>query len=129
VAKCSATKRDGSPCTLPATYADGKCWAHSDATAENRRKGRSRGGRNRTGSGELVEVKREIRAVITDVLERNVERASGAVALQGYNILIRALEAERRVREELIEERLDELEERLEQAKREEGLHGGGYYG
>ncbi len=78
-----------------------------------------------TGRGQ-----REIRAVITDVLERNVERASGAVALQGYNILIRALEAERRVREQaLIEERLDELEERLEQAKREEGLHGGGYYG
>jgi hypothetical protein len=31
---CRANKRDGSPCTAPATGANGFCWAHDPANSE-----------------------------------------------------------------------------------------------
>jgi len=54
---CRANKRNGSPCTAPASGADGYCWAHDPANAERRRRIASRGGRGK-GSGELTDLKR-----------------------------------------------------------------------
>ena len=48
--QCSANKRDGARCTLPAQGESGLCWAHDPANAEKRRKGQSRGGRSKTVS-------------------------------------------------------------------------------
>lgn len=118
MSKCPARKKDGSPCTLDAVYADNRCWAHSEHTAENRRKGRSRGGRNRSGSGELTEVKGQLKALIANVLSGAVERGVGAVALQGYGVLLKAFDLERRVREtDELDAKLDEMEKRLELAR------------
>ena len=44
---CTATKRDGSRCTLPATGPHGLCWAHDPANADARRRGASRGGKGK----------------------------------------------------------------------------------
>jgi hypothetical protein len=104
---CSANKKDGSPCTLPSNGPDGFCWVHSPANAPARRRGQSRGGKAKT-TRELVQVKDEIRTVIADVRSGAVERGVGAVAFQGYNVLLKALEAQRKQTE------LDEVLTRIE---------------
>jgi hypothetical protein len=83
------------------------CAAHHPDYRERRRTGARRGGKAR-GAGELAGIKGEIRTVIVGVLNGEVPTGRAAVAIQGYNTLLRAVEVERRVRE------LDELEERLE---------------
>ncbi len=97
------------------------CYGHSPAHAEQRRQNASqggrKGGRGRGANGELQEIKHEIRRVTAAVLAGDLETATGAVAFQGYNTLIRATEVERRTfdtaalleRLELLEDRADKL--------------------
>ena len=107
---CTGTKRDGRPCTLPSSGSSGLCWAHDPANAERRRRGQSRGGRNKP-SRELVDIKRRLTELANDVLEGRVERGDGAVVSQILNVYLRAISVELRVTEqrELIE-RLEALE-------------------
>jgi hypothetical protein len=59
------------------------------------------------------------------VLEGRVDRAAAAVANQVANTRLRAIEVERRVREQdELEERLDELEGVLEKAERKRHVSG-----
>ncbi len=114
---CRANKRDGSPCTAPATGADGYCWAHDPANAERRRRIASRGGRGR-GGGELPDLKRQLKDLAADVLKGDVETGRGAVANQILNTVIRAIEQERKQRElEEMAARLEALEEVLKGRK------------
>ena len=106
-AVCRANKRDGSPCTTPATGGNGYCWAHDPANAERRRRIASRGGRGRGGS-ELADLKRQARELAAGVLGGEVETGRAAVANQIFNPLIRAIEQERKNLE------TGELAERLE---------------
>ena len=110
---CRANKRDGSPCTAPATGANGFCWAHDPANSEQRRRIASKGGRGK-GSSELADLKRQVKDLAADVLEGRVDRGRAAVANQLYNTLIRAIEQERKIREtEELAQRLEALEEVL----------------
>ncbi len=114
---CTATKRDGSPCTLPSNDASGLCWAHNPANAERRRRGQSRGGKNKP-SRELANIKQRLSDLADDVLEERVDRGIGAVASQILNVYLRAVSVELRAREQLeLTERLEALEEALEQRK------------
>ncbi len=107
---CAASKKNGSPCTLPATGPDGLCWVHDPANDSARRRGQSRGGRGRPGR-ELADLKARILETVEGVLDGTVDRGRAAVAVQGYNALRAALELERRIKEtEDLEERLTELE-------------------
>ena len=106
-AVCRANKRNGSPCTAPATGSNGYCWAHDPANADQRRRIASRGGRGK-GGGELAELKKQIKDLAAEVLDGYADRGRAAVANQLYNTLIRAIEQERKIRE------LDEMAERLE---------------
>jgi len=107
---CTGTKRDGSSCTLPSNESSGLCWAHDPANAERRRRGQSRGGRNKP-SRELQTIKQRLSDLADAVLEGSVDKGVGAVASQIYNVYLRAVELERKVREtEEITQRLDELE-------------------
>jgi hypothetical protein len=72
VLKCTANKRDGSPCSLPAQGANGLCWAHDPTNAAARRKGASRGGRSKPGS-ELSLLKQKLITLGDDVLSRKVD--------------------------------------------------------
>jgi uncharacterized protein YwlG (UPF0340 family) len=72
------------------------------------------------GASELAEVKREIRNVLGDVLDGKVERGVGVVAFQGYNCLLKAIEVERKVKEQ------EELEARLEPLEQSQGSQGRG---
>ncbi len=107
---CAASKKDGSPCTLPSTGPDGLCWVHTASNADARRRGQSRGGRGRPGR-ELADVKQRLRELAEQVLAGRVDRADAAVAGQLYNTYLRAVAVEAKVKEtEELEERLVELE-------------------
>jgi hypothetical protein len=145
VVKCTASKRDGSPCSLPAQGSNGLCWAHDPANADARRKGASRGGRSKPGS-ELHMLKQKLIQLGDDVLAGNVARGDAAVASGCYGIAIKAVEAEVKVKELLdsrlvetelrVQEqneligRLEELEQRLSMEKSSVGsTNGGGRWG
>ncbi len=123
---CTATKRDGSPCTLPVCGPSGLCWAHDPKNAERRRRGQSRGGRSKP-SRELGRLQRRFEELAEQVLEGEIERGVGAVAgqlLNGARACVRdALTA--REQEELVS-RLEALEEQLEASAREPGGKPGG---
>jgi len=111
--RCTAITKGGERCKLDATNGS-YCWSHAPETAEARRRRGRRGGKAR-GTGEISEVKREIKTVVADVLEGRVERGVGAVVFQGYNTLLKAVEVERKQRElEEISARLEALEEAQE---------------
>lgn len=118
---CSATKRDGKPCTLPATGPDGVCWAHDPANRERRRKLASHAARAKrtTPRKQIQEIGTELQDLYRDVLEARVSPKVAAVAAQVQNARIRALDTERRITElEEVLVRLAALEdqERLRQS-------------
>ena len=116
---CGATKRDGTPCSLPAKGSSGYCWAHDPANREQRRRMASRAARsNRRNhpTRELQNVKHRLIDLADAVLEGRADRGRAAVAGQLLNTAIRALEAERKWHEiDVIEARLAELERIAEQ--------------
>ncbi len=114
---CRATKRDGTPCTLPANSPEGLCWAHDPANQEKRRRGQRLGGRSKPNQ-QLADIKRRLLSLVDDVLAGDVDRSDAAVAGQLLNTVIRAISVELHVREQLeLIERLEALEEALEQNK------------
>jgi hypothetical protein len=111
---CTATKRDGSPCTLPASGSGGLCWAHDPKNAERRRRGQSRGGKSKP-SKELIGIKKRLSDLADDVLEGKVDKGVAAVASQILNVYLRAISTELAVREQLeLVERLEALERSAE---------------
>jgi hypothetical protein len=120
---CTATKRDGSPCTLPSYGSGGLCWAHDPKNAERRRRGQSRGGKSKP-SKELIGIKKRLSDLADDVLEGKVDKGVAAVASQILNVYLRAISTELAVREQL------ELVERLEALERSaEAVKGGRVWG
>jgi hypothetical protein len=111
---CTATKRDGSPCTLPSSGPSALCWAHDPKNAERRRRGQSRGGRNKP-SRELTGLKAQLQDLTRDVLSGDLETGRAAVANQLINTRLRAVELERKIREQ------DELQERIEALEQANG--------
>ena len=107
---CTATKRNGEPCTLPSYGPDGFCWAHDPKNAERRRRGQSRGGKNKP-SRELASLKTQLVDLTQDVIAGELETGRAAVANQLINTRLRAIEVERKIREtEDLEERIAALE-------------------
>ena len=84
------------------------CYAHDPKRSEERKRNASRDGKSKGSGGELVDLKRQVRDLASDVLEGKADRGRAAVANQLYNTLIRAIEQERKLKE------LGELAERLE---------------
>jgi hypothetical protein len=105
--RCAAITKGGSRCKLDATPGSNYCWNHAPENAEARSRRARRGGKAR-GAYEMAEVKREIRRVIDAVDTGETERGVGAVLFQGFNTLLKAVEVERKIREQ------EELTERLE---------------
>ena len=103
---CKATKRDGSPCTLPTNGQQALCWAHDPKNAERRRRGASRGGRAKA-SRVLPQLKTLLADLTDKVLSGELETGRAAVANQLINTRLRAVEVERKIRE------MDDIEERI----------------
>ena len=112
MAQCTSIKPGGERCKGVAVRGSTLCAAHHPDYQSQRRAGARRGGKGR-GTSELAGIKREIRDVIDGVIAGRIERAPAAVALQGFNVLLRLAELERRVREGDVEERLECLERAL----------------
>src|SRR5918995_4710787 len=119
--RCAGKKGDGTPCERIVGSSQEYCYAHDPAFAENRKRAASKAARSPAKSRSTTEI-REIKVKLKDlyaaVLEGGAERAAAAVANQIANTQLRAIELERRVREQdELEERLDELEGLLEEAE------------
>jgi hypothetical protein len=99
MAICRATKANGEPCTLSANGPQGLCWAHDPANREKRRRMASRAARSKP-SRELVGVKIRLEELTEAVLAGEVERGRAAVANQLINTRLRAIELERKIREQ-----------------------------
>ena len=109
----AAPKRVGCPLLGP----------RDPTNAERRRRGQSRGGRNKPGK-EIVAIRGRLSDLANDVLAGRVDRADAAVAGQLLGTVIRAIGTELRVREqEEILGRVEELEHLLEH-QRKERRHG-----
>ena len=114
--RCAAITSAGERCKLEATSGS-YCWSHAPENAAARKAKARRGGKAR-GASEMAEVKREIRRVIAAVDVGETERGVGAVLFQGFNTLLKAIEVERRMREqEELEGRLEALESVLKGRK------------
>lgn len=114
MARCARIKDNGERCKADAMPGAEWCYSHDPERAEERKrnasKGGKRGGRGRPGQ-DLADLKRDVRRVIDDVLSGAVPQGPGAVALQGYNTLLRAAKVELDIREQTeFEERLEALE-------------------
>ena len=104
---CRATKASGDPCKAPATGPHGYCWAHDPANAEQRSRMASKAARSKP-SRELVGLKAQLVDLTQDVIAGELETGRAAVANQLINTRLRAIELERKIREQ------DEILERLE---------------
>jgi hypothetical protein len=120
--RCAGKKGDATPCERIVGSSQEYCYAHDPAFAEDRKRDASKAGRSpatRRSSREIRQIKGRLEDLYTAVLEGQAERAAAAVANQIANTQLRAIELERRVREQdELEGRLDEVEDLLEEAER-----------
>ena len=112
--RCSAIKRDGERCRVSVESGVELCWAHDPRNASQRKRITSKAGKSKP-SRELAGIKQRLSDLAEDVLEGNKDRADAAVASQIYNVLLRAISMELRVKEvEEMEAKLEEMEKALE---------------
>ncbi len=113
MARCRENKPDGTPCERIVPASQDYCYSHDPGRAAERKRNASRGGRSK-GTGELSDLKRQLKDLAADVLKDDVDKGRASVANQILNTVIRAIEQERKQRElEEMAERLDALEEVL----------------
>ncbi len=96
---CAFIKPGGARCKAAPMRGYSTCYSHRPDLAGERRHNASKGGRS-GGRGrpqtEIGALKQQIRSVIGGVIAGKIPQGPGAVALQGYNALLRAHEMERR---------------------------------
>jgi hypothetical protein len=128
VPRCAGNKRDGEPCTATVEAPLAFCWWHDEANAEQRRRAASKGGRAKP-SREIRDLKKELEDLAQGVLTGEVDKGTGAVVNQIMHTRLRAVELERRVREQdELEQRIEELSGALER-QRQKGGSGYGFTG
>jgi hypothetical protein len=102
VPRCAGTTRAGDRCTAIVAAGSAYCYHHDPSRAAERSRHAAKAARGPRATAEMRQVKQEIRDVISGVLsdsEDALEKGRTAVALQGYNVLLRALSLEREIRE------------------------------
>ena len=119
--RCAGTKRDGSPCTATVEPPQTHCWWHDPRNAEQRKRSASKAGKSKP-SKELARTKARLSDLADDVISGAVNRSDAAVAAQLFNVYLRAVSIEMKVREvEELEAELADLRARLEEVRRERG--------
>lgn len=107
---CPGIKRDGGRCTVVVNGPQEYCYQHDPARQDERKRAASRAGKARP-SRELAGIKRQLQELTDDALAGKVERGVAAVCGQLLNVKLRAVEVERKVKEqEEIIERVEALE-------------------
>ena len=121
--RCRATKANGRACRGAATEPNGYCWAHAPENAQQRRRQASKAARAKPNR-EIKQIKALCEDLTQRVLAGEVLPGPAAVANQLINTRLRAVEAQRKLREtEELERRLEELERAAERRR------GGGRWG
>ena len=75
--QCAGIKRDGGRCTAIVGPSQTHCYQHDPARAAERRRNASRAGRTR-GTGEIADLKKQLKDLAADVLAGTVERGDAA---------------------------------------------------
>jgi len=118
---CSAIKANGERCKGIAATGSDYCPAHDPARADARTRAASKAAKSRSATVteiDITTIKEALKYLYDAVLEGRVERSAAAIASQIANTQLRAVELERRIREqENLEDRLDDLEGLLEEAE------------
>ena len=97
------------------------CFAHDPARASQRSRNASKAARSKP-SRELKAVKERLRGLADGVLAGEVDEEAAAVASRILAVCLRAVEAERKVREqEQVLERIEALEQRSQGGRRRWG--------
>jgi hypothetical protein len=112
--QCSAITAAGRGCSARAQGGQEWCFNHDPRRSEERRVNAHAGGRARARRqpSEIERIKKRIEEATNAVLRGRLDSGVVAVAFQGFNVLLRAMELERRLRDDVVfEERLKELEE------------------
>src|SRR3712207_5980438 len=108
--QCATIKPDGARCERIVTGEQEYCYSHDPARASERKRNAVRGGKVKA-SGEIPELKAQLRKLASDVLSGEVDRGAAAVVNQILNTRARLIELERKIKEqEVLEERLEALE-------------------
>ena len=105
--QCGFLKLNGERCRGVVRGGDARCWAHDPKYQEARNRGQARGGKNKP-SREIVAIKQRLSGLAGDVLSGRMDKGAAAVAAQVYNVYLRAIATELKVKE------TDELEARIE---------------
>ena len=122
--RCSGITRSGTRCERSVEGPNGMCWLHDPTRSEERRRAASKAGKARPNR-EIAEIKTRLSVLAEDVLAGRADRGNAAVVSQVYNVLLRAITVELRIREQQeLTERLEELET-LMQHQREQQRHRG----
>ncbi len=112
MAQCAGITRAGTTCRGVPIEGSQWCYAHSPDHDQERRRHGARGGK-RGGRGrpmvEVHAVKDKLQDIAERVLDGSLDRADAAVVSQIYNVLLRAVGVEMKVRE--VEELAHELQE------------------
>ena len=121
--RCSAIKRNGERCRVSVERGVELCWAHDLRNASQRKRITSKAGKSKP-SRELIGIKERLSTLAEDVLRGNVDKGDAAVCSQLYNVLLRAIGMELKVKElEEMEAKLEEMEKALER-QGEESAYG-----
>src|ERR671912_327266 len=97
---CAGITRSGVRCTVSVSGAQQFCHLHDPSRADERRRNASRAVRPKPASQEIGQIKADIKRVIEDVRDARLDRGVGAVVGGLYNTLLKAIETERRIREQ-----------------------------
>ena len=112
---CRSTTKYGRPCQNPAQPGKDVCWSHDPVNTTQRAKNARAGGvaAHSPGTAEIAELKDELKALVREVKAGEVAPGVATVITQLSNVILRAIEQDRKVREtEELEERLAALEGR-----------------
>lgn len=98
--KCSATRKNGQPCTAPALV-DGQCFAHSPSTTEARDAARRKGGANSARAvrlhgllpPRLAPVYARLEAALTEVADGEMEPKVGQAVAAIARAMVATLQA------------------------------------
>jgi hypothetical protein len=118
MAKCAAITAAGGACKGTPVSGGSYCYVHDPATKAERKRSGSRGGRL-GGRGrpqmEIAGIKKQLQTIADGVLDGSVNRADGAVVAQILGVLIKAMNTELAIKEQLeVVGRLEELEDELQ---------------
>jgi hypothetical protein len=110
--RCAGNKADNTPCERIVSASQTYCFAHDPAKADARKRNASKAARSKP-SRELAAVKDRLRTLADEVLEGEVDQEAAAVASRILGVYLRAVEQERKIREQdEILVRIEALEER-----------------